>query len=399
VISEKYWPYGGAELATHLILKMLNSHGIFKITVLTGCRNPERISGVNYIYNSFLDAPTKIHLWRNLAIMGKNLSFKRLVKWADIIYIPRIAYPVIPLIKNLGKKIVVHLHNYQPINFQSTILYPFEKHSGCNFVKDVKYSLMLETLECGNLKRSLASSILSPINSLCRFWLPRADVIICVSEKQALIISKEMPELADKIKVIYNLLPSIPLAEKSFSNVPSILYMGGDLYTKGFYVFLETSYRLLKREGIKVRFLLTKIFRKENKFLIERLNRVFDNAYALLGWVKYKEVFKLHSVAHALLFPSIWEEPLPYVVIESMLAGTIPIASRVGGIPEIVQGTYAEEMLFTPGNITELIDKIEVVLSLSREQLTDIGISLREATLRKFNNEKIKKQLLKIFEA
>ena len=44
----------------------------------------------------------------------------------------------------------------------------------------------------------------------------------------------------------------------------------------------------------------------------------------------------LHSRAYALLSPSIWEEPLPYVVIKSMLMGTIPIAARTGGVPEVV---------------------------------------------------------------
>jgi glycogen synthase len=30
-----------------------------------------------------------------------------------------------------------------------------------------------------------------------------------------------------------------------------------------------------------------------------------------------------------------------------MLMGTLPVASRVGGIPEIIEGTYAERMMFS----------------------------------------------------
>jgi glycosyltransferase involved in cell wall biosynthesis len=43
----------------------------------------------------------------------------------------------------------------------------------------------------------------------------------------------------------------------------------------------------------------------------------------------HEKVVKLHANAHVLLFSSIWEESLPHAVIESMLMGTIPVATRV----------------------------------------------------------------------
>jgi hypothetical protein len=42
-----------------------------------------------------------------------------------------------------------------------------------------------------------------------------------------------------------------------------------------------------------------------------------------------------------------------------MLAGTIPIASRVGAIPEMVKGTPAEEYMFTSGDAEGLLDRVE----------------------------------------
>jgi glycosyltransferase involved in cell wall biosynthesis len=78
-----------------------------------------------------------------------------------------------------------------------------------------------------------------------------------------------------------------------------------------------------------------------------------------------------------------------------MLMGTLPVASRVGGIPEIVGGTYAERL--TPGHSEEMADRMEIVLSLSQNQLADIGSTLRESVVKRFNNEVIKKQLLEVF--
>jgi glycogen synthase len=46
-----------------------------------------------------------------------------------------------------------------------------------------------------------------------------------------------------------------------------------------------------------------------------------------------------------------------------MLMGIIPIAARVGGVPEMIKGTLAEDYLFSSGNIDEIIGKVEALLS------------------------------------
>ena len=80
-----------------------------------------------------------------------------------------------------------------------------------------------------------------------------------------------------------------------------------------------------------------------------------------------------------------------------MLAGTIPIAPRLGGIPEIVLGTVAEKYLFEPNNIEDLTNKIEMVLSLSKDQLVNDGIKLRESILRKISSNIVKQKFADIF--
>jgi glycosyltransferase involved in cell wall biosynthesis len=392
-VSELYHPYGGAELATHLVLKLLKAN--FDITVVTGATKIERIQGVNYIYSRLLDVPTKIDLWVNLTYLIRSNWFRRLIERADVIYVPRISYPIIPIAKRYGKKVVVHLHNYQPVNFESMILYPYEVNSEYSLTRDLKNSLMLEMLEHGDLKRALASSVLTPINRLCRSWLAEADTIVCVSRRQSSIILRELPELAGKIRVVYNPLPEVLPVEKELSYPPSMLYMGGDMYTKGFHIFLRAGMRLSHTER-NIVFIITGRFGDRSRQLFNILNRV-GNFYKVLGYVPRESLLKLYSESYALLFPSIWEEPLPYAVLESMLTGTIPIASRVGGVPEIVQGTYAERTLFEAGNVEEFVDRIESVLAMSNEQIVDAGFSLREAVLKRYNPEVVKRDLIKVF--
>jgi len=131
--------------------------------------------------------------------------------------------------------------------------------------------------------------------------------------------------------------------------------------------------------------------------LLERLSSSHIGNFKLLGRLPHEDVLRLYSRSHAVVVPSIWEEPLPYVVMEAMAMGTLPIASRVGGIPEMVEGTYAEDMLFEVDNVEGLVERMELVLAMSREQIKDVGFSLREAMLKRFDPERIKRDLMRIF--
>ena len=170
---------------------------------------------------------------------------------------------------------------------------------------------------------------------------------------------------------------------------------GGDSYVKGFYVFLEASQKILKkRSGVK--FLLAGKFDDANKLLVKKLNERFGKAFKIFGWLGDQKLLDFYSKGRALIVPSICEEPSPYVVLEAMLTGTIPIASKTGGIPEIVEETYAEKMLFQPGNVDEMVCKIEETLQLPKTELGVIGFKLREAVLKKFDNEKIKREWARV---
>jgi len=390
VLSEIYWPEkGGAELATHLILNLLKKD--YDITVVTGTEQPERLEGLRYVYSKLLDTPNKIQLWRNIGILRNTNWFINLVKQADIVYIPRCSYPVIPLAKKHDKKVIVHLHNYQPITHCSIVL---NGEDGFGVLQEFSRSLRFEVLENRSIRKALLSPLVSPLNRLVRYWNVEADEVICVSKRQREIIASAMPELANKLRVIYNLPLHVPLIEKRPED-PVFIYLGGDSYAKGFHVFLEASQRLLKRES-HLRFLLAGSFKNKSKLMVEKISKRFGGAYNVLGRLEHRAILNLCFVAYALVFPSICEEPFPYAVLEAMLSRTIPIASKVGGVPEIVQGTYAEKMMFTPGDVEESVRRIEEVLSLSEESLIDIGASLRENILKKFDVNMIRDQLLNI---
>ncbi len=222
-----------------------------------------------------------------------------------------------------------------------------------------------------------------------------ADKVICVSKRQGQIIGSVIPGVQNKIKVAYNPLPHITLSDKKIEN-PAFLYLGGDRYFKGFHLILNTFRKICQKHS-RTKFLLAGGFNLKAKNMLTNLgDKVLEGRLSIFDRINRDEMSKLYSISNALLFTSILEEPLPYTVLESMLTGTIPIVSEVGGVPEIVQGTFAEKMIFKPDNLNELVDKVEYVLSLSGEQLSNIGLGLRNSTLERFNEDSIMKKLSKI---
>ena len=58
---------------------------------------------------------------------------------------------------------------------------------------------------------------------------------------------------------------------------------------------------------------------------------------------------KVLAEAHAVVVPSVWEEPAGLVCVEAALARVPVVASRVGGIPELLRDED-EALLFTPAD-------------------------------------------------
>jgi glycosyltransferase involved in cell wall biosynthesis len=393
ILSEIFWSEGGgAELATYLIANILRN--AFNVTVVTGSKNPVILPGVRYVYEPLFSRREKFILWINTLRLAKTSRFEKLLRGSDIVYVPRLAFPAIPYAKGMGKKVVVHLHDYIPISYSAAVLASYEEHRHRITPDDL-------VLECWKgVEYCAGAALLWWLPRVASKWIARADKVVCVSKRQAEIISKLAPGLRSKIEVVYNPLPpelTSASLEKSLSDIPTFLYVGGDRYVKGFHILLLAMGELGKR-GVKARVILADSYRQRSLKALKTLSEKYGNLEInVAGRIEHRELLSLHRGAWALVFPSILEEPLPYTVIESMLMGTMPVAARVGGVPEIVRGTYAERLLFTPGDVDELVDRMKAVLSLSHEELTDIGANLRESTLKRFDPCIIKKQLLNIF--
>ncbi|KXA91340.1 hypothetical protein AKJ64_04795 [candidate division MSBL1 archaeon SCGC-AAA259E17] len=394
VVTEQYWPEGGGiELATHLIIKLLSQIDDMEFVVVTGTEKPKNEDWEEYLYVPTLDCTNKYALWFHLFRIRNRKWFEKLIDSVDAVYVPRYCYPVIPSAKKKGVKTVVHLHDYQPISPGAAI---FPNSDGRNLLEKIEDEIRSELIKYQSKSRAFLSGFTVPLNKLVQKWVGQADDIICVSRRQVEIIKKEAPGLADKIRVVYNPPPEI---SKRVEGPPekNFLYTGGDDPLKGIHVLFGALSRACKNNNWECT--LTKVHQKKWRRFFQELGSRSDCTFHVNGKVNYTELKKIRSNSAALIFPSIWEEPLPFAIMEAMLSGTIPIASRVGGVSEMVEGTYGEELLFEPGNANRLSRKMERVNDLSPDELREIGSSLREKGTSKFEREKIKQKFVNTFKS
>jgi len=393
VLTKLFWPEGsGAELATYLIIKdILSKH--FDVAIVSGTRNPEPdiLKHARYIHWGVLEARYKPIEWAKTFV---SIGWVRnLVEEADIVYIP--SHTLIPLtiaVKTINPraKVVLHLHNYQLLTYTSVVL--------ANREPDMATDIIVELGEHKSLLRALLAGFGHYINYINRFVALLADKIICVSHRHCEIILRCIPGIRSKAEVIYNPPPPMPTINKRVSDEPTLIYVGGASYIKGFQTLIKALAKILRKHKARAYIIFGKASPKEKAFAM-KLAREVNERLTPLNRLPHNEYLKLYEHAWTLLFPSISEEPLPYAVVESMLTETIPIASAVGGIPEIIRGSPAEEYLFTPGDINEFIDRIEKLLSQSKKVIIDIGIRLREHILRLLNEERIENKLVSLFKS
>ena len=116
----------------------------------------------------------------------------------------------------------------------------------------------------------------------------------------------------------------------------------------------------------------------------------------LLGWRTNAEVRRRIGETRALLLPS-HAEGLPIVIMEAFAMGRPVIATRIAGIPELVDETCG--WLVEPGDHAALADAIRAVMGATKTALAKMGREGRKRVLARHDLDAIAPQLIDLFEA
>ncbi|MDD1769267.1 MAG: glycosyltransferase family 4 protein [Methanomassiliicoccales archaeon] len=115
-------------------------------------------------------------------------------------------------------------------------------------------------------------------------------------------------------------------------------------------------------------------------------NGVPESRYVFLEQVPYQEMPYLYPLASTFMLPS-YSESFPMTILEAMSSGLAVVASRVGGIPEMISD-QRDGCLFEPGNPLALAEALTRLLS-DRATAERIGKNARTRAMDEFSAVKM----------
>jgi starch synthase len=236
-----------------------------------------------------------------------------------------------------------------------------------------------------------------------------AAAVVAVSDGMRADLLSAYPAVDPaKVHVIYNGIDSEQYSPDAATDVldryrvdrsrPSVVFVGRITRQKGVPVLLHAAAHL----DPDVQLVLcagapdTPELGAEVAGLVEELRKTRSGVIWLSGMLSKREVIQLLS--HATLFacPSVYE-PLGIVNLEAMACGTAVVASKTGGIPEVVADGDTG-LLVPPDDPVALAEAINS-LTRDRDRAKAMGVAGRERAATEFDWAKIARQTADLYKA
>lgn len=223
--------------------------------------------------------------------------------------------------------------------------------------------------------RSLAASVK---DLFCHFrdkkWFRYVEgFIACSNEiKENMVRYLNIPE--NKISVIYNGVDTVkffpyPINRKrdlrSKYNIGSddlvILTVGRLKREKGIHFLIFAVSEILKNfKNIKLLIVGDGHYKTNLMKLVSKLK--LEKIVQFLNFIPNERLPEIYNISDIFVFPSVAKEGFPFVIIEAMACKLPVIASKVGGVSEIIKN-QENGLLVIPGDIEDLKKNIVQVLT------------------------------------
>lgn len=235
------------------------------------------------------------------------------------------------------------------------------------------YMAIINKCKYGSLAASAVASIETYVHHAIKI-LKMVDVLIAPS---LFIKNKLVQHGVEKEKIVH--IPNCidtKLFVPNFVNGDYIVFLGRLSKEKG----VKTLLRAIKNIHT-IKLLIIGIGPIEEELKEEvRVNNLSNIIFT--GYKHQHEIIALIRNAAFVVIPSEWYENLPMAIIEAFALGKPVVASRIGGIPEIVDDGV-NGFLFEMGNANELANKIIFLLE-HPDRISMMGLRAREVVERRF---------------
>jgi glycosyltransferase involved in cell wall biosynthesis len=305
----------------------------------------------------------------------------------DVIHVhnvyPLISPSVLGQCRKVGIPVVMSVHNYRLV-CPNGLHMPKGKFTICErCCSGREYWCLLQNCE-SDLFKSLGYYLRGYVSRRLRLFQDNVTMYICLTEFQKRRLMREgFPE--ERLTVLPNMTESrcVYAVDGSLDYVG---YVGRISPEKGIECLLKSTRRL---PMIPFRI-------AGNHDAMRQVVREAPGNVEFVGHIARKDVTKFITNSRFIILPSICFEGFPNSLAEAMMCGKPVIASRIGGIPGIVNDELTG-LLFEPGDEADLTEKIKILWhNLAR--CRQMGQAAREKAVREYSCEKYYKRLMTVYE-
>ena len=236
-----------------------------------------------------------------------------------------------------------------------------------------------------------ASTICSSSQSVYRYLFSNADVVIALSPTWKRAIN-EVFALGDKVQVLYNPCPIIPISKLDVVKKKQILSAGVINARKGYKDLIMGFSKIANYHHDWYLVFAGSGEIGEGKILAKELG--IEKQVEFLGWVAGTDKDRVFRETSVFCLPS-YAEGFPMAVLDAWAYNLPVVATPVGGLPDIVKDGE-DCLLFTPGDSDQLAEQLERMITDSelREKIIRASRKMAEKV---FNENVINRQLAEIY--
>jgi glycosyltransferase involved in cell wall biosynthesis len=276
--------------------------------------------------------PVPIFTWLKQVVLGRKYYDKKNYCLFPFFYIPGVGRSLHPLFMLLSIIISVKPLFWFAKHKYVLASWAYQEGVSAAILKRI-FNFQL-TIDC------LGSDV--NVHSLCpkrkkqmSYAFNRATTVATKSNALAIKVLEISPQA--NVKVIYNGVnfEKFSVAEKPSRKPLKLLFIGNLIKTKGVFELLMAA-KMLSDEKVDFELSIIGNGPEANNLTSYIVENDLSASVKLIGGVPHEQLDQWFAKSHALILPS-YREGVPNVIMEALATGTAVVATKVGGIPEVIK--------------------------------------------------------------
>jgi glycosyltransferase involved in cell wall biosynthesis len=376
IVHNEYGKFSGEEAVVKNLLQLLKEQG-HQVRYFN--RSSAEIQDIRI--GKFLAFFSGLYSFSSRKMMRRCLKeFK-----PDIVHIhnlfPFISPSVLGVCRSIGVPVVMTVHNYRlicPTGLHLSYGRICEKCRNGN-----EYWCVLKNCE-KNIFKSIGYALRNAVARKLKLFKKNVSLYICLSDFQRQKLIRDGFPVA-RCEVLPNMI-GCKEKELQVHSSDYVGYVGRVSPEKGVSTLLEVAQKYP-----------TITFRAAGSYeKMPYLPSDSPDNFRFLGHLQKDATNSFFSESKIIVLCSVWYEGFPMILVEAMLHGKPVIASRIGGIPEIVEDGITG-LLFEPGNADDLGKKIEYLWD-QPELCKKMGAAGRQKASKEYSADVYYNRLMSLYD-